>query len=388
MSKRVKVTDQIEASLRKALDDQEVNASDYAIFEARFVSTEPLNKKGFFDKGRISTATLEQMAQQMNLSGSAIPLQVMHDTSKTPVGKVFAGRVLPLPNNNAELRGYFAIPNYKADLIRDVESSIIDEVSVGLLTKKASCSQCGFDYFGNNTEAMLARMNHTCPNDHTLGADGCHLVLDGMDNWSELSLVNKGAASNAKILARAKQTLSQDTLDRLAASGVPIDAFFLTASYQMSDKDNNTGVNTMDLDKLTAKLETQTAELATTKLLLSQEEAKVKTANDRVTALETEVAELKASKSVTTAELETKLAAATKQLDDAFAILKPHVSAALTASGAAESEMPTNFTSAVKAVEDKGLKLHQIIGAVKSAPTQPASASKDDEARKTAFKTN
>lgn len=363
MGKRVKITEAIQKSLRLALGDPDADAGNYAVFEARFLSTEPLSKKGFFDKARISANTLSEMSRKLNAEGNAIPLQVMHKTDYLPVGKVISAKVLPLNAGGSELRGHFVIPLDKKEIIADIENSIIDEVSVGLLTKKAQCSACGFDYFGSDTASMMARMNRTCPNEHSLGENGTHLVMSGMDDWSELSLVGKGAASQAKILTRAKQSLGQETLDRLAASGAPLDAFFLTASYEMGDKDSNTGVTSMDLEKLTAQLSEKSGQLAEKTLLLTQ-------ATAALTAKDTEIADLKAKlkasedgKTTSQTEMEAKLASATKELADAFAVIQPHVKAALVASGVTEAAVPANFKDAVKLVEEKGLKLHQIVGA-------------------------
>jgi hypothetical protein len=46
----------------------------------------------------------------------------------------------------------------------------------------------------------------------------------------ELSLVSRGASDNPKILSRAKQLVSKDEHDRMAASGTPLEALVLFTS--------------------------------------------------------------------------------------------------------------------------------------------------------------
>src|SRR5690606_17876502 len=107
------------------------------------------------------------------------------------------------------------------EVLAKVDSAVVDEVSVGLLTQHAFCSECDFDYFGPEatfTNIVMA----TCDQGHEIGVDGVHAKLVGLVDWAELSLVGSGAARNAKVLPKAKHSFKKETLDKLAADGVNI----------------------------------------------------------------------------------------------------------------------------------------------------------------------
>ena len=245
MTKQLEKTTEIIDSIKSSVDNDDLDVSKFAVYEARMLSTEAITQKGFYDGARVSRSTLVEMAEYVNQKGTSVPLQVMHETrGMLPVGKVFSAGVRDMPNGETELMGRFYIPEDGPDgeqtkLINKIESSLVDEVSVGLLAKKAICSECDFDYFGPEAD-FLNILTLTCDNDHTIGENGTHIRLVGMDMFAELSLVGKGAARDAKILSRAKssQSLSKETVERLAASGIPAEAHVLTASFKMdSSKD-------------------------------------------------------------------------------------------------------------------------------------------------------
>ena len=149
-----------------------MDISTFAVFEARMLSTEPVSQKGFHDGARVSRSTLVEMEEFVNTSGTNIPLQTMHDTRVLPVGRVFSAKIRDLPTGETELIGRFYIAasdNFKKSLIADIESSTIDEVSVGLLAKHAFCSECGFDYFGEDAD-FINILTMTCDKDHTIGS--------------------------------------------------------------------------------------------------------------------------------------------------------------------------------------------------------------------------
>ena len=125
----------------------------------------------------------------------------------------------------------------------------------------------------------------------------------------------------------------------------------------------------MDVKEFTAQLTAVSSELGEVKAALSQSTKSVETLNTELTALkasiadkDAKIAELEAAKGQDLTALETKLSKAEKDLKDATDKLAPHVKAALVASGVAETEVPADLLAQVKLVEDKGLKLHQIIG--------------------------
>jgi len=372
MSKRVEITPEIQATIRRALGDAEVDTSKFAVYEAKSLSTEPLSKGGFFNKARISASTIAEMGTFLNSEAGAIPLHIMHNDRVLPVGRVFNAKTMNMPNGEVELRSQFLIPLDKKEIVADVDNSIIDEVSVGLLTKHAFCSECGFDYYSEDAD-ITNFLNLTCDKGHQIGVDGTHIRLVGLEDWSELSLVGQGAAKNAKILPRAKQSMSKEMVERLAASTTPPEARILTASYKIEDSSKTSktqGESDMDTKEFVAQLSVTTSELEAKKIELSQATTTIGTLNGEITSLKAaaetataKIAELEAAKGQSVKELETQLAASKEEMKAATEKLTPHVKAALVASGVAETEVPSDLIGQLKLVEDKGLKLHQVIGA-------------------------
>lgn len=398
MSKRIRVTQEMARQIRLSVDNDEMDVSNLAVFETVVINTDPISQRGLFNGAVVSPSVLDEMAAIVNARGGAVPLQIMHETQYLPIGKVFQAKVYRRADGKYEIRALFYLPSDRMSLISDIENSVIDEVSVGLFNNHGYCSECGFDYFGE--EASMANVYAlTCNEGHTIGKDGVHLKLSGVKSWSELSLVNRGAAKNAKILSRAKQVMSQDAVQRLAASTtIELEARYLTASAKLMDNEsenNLEGDSKMDIEKLTASIQAKADEVA-------EKKVELKLANEKVVALEATVASVKSELATATTEIETlksaqgkdqaelvaRAEAAEKALKDATEKLAPHVKAALVASGVAEDQVPTDLVAMTKLVEEKGLKLHQIVGAEgsdKGAETDKLSAKADY--RSAAFKT-
>lgn len=218
--------------------DTDLTADDIVVFEASAVNTLPLNKRGsIFEDGRITRSTLTQMAESVNSKNESVPLHTLHmQGDELPVGKVFYAYVQDMPDGNSELRAQFYLARSEADLIEKVNLGILDEVSIGMKSKQLLCSKCGWDYFGEDVD-FLHLWDRTCSNDHTIGVDGTHAVLSGLDSWMELSLVSRGAASKAKIHGRAKKVMPQEQQDRIAASGHSPDVVSLFASPTLPQKE-------------------------------------------------------------------------------------------------------------------------------------------------------
>lgn len=394
MSKRVEITPQIDAWIKSSIGDPEADTSKFVVFESKSLSTEPIKQRGFHDGARLNASVLNEMASYLNTPGNAIPLQIMHNTSVLPVGRVFRGSVSMMDNGETELRTMFYLPADKEQLVKDIEASVIDEVSVNVLTEHAFCSECSFDYFGE--DAFINRVTLTCDEGHVLGVDGAHVRLVGFSDWTELSLVNRGAAKGAKILSRAKQSMSEDTLKKLAASAVPLEARLVNVSTKL----NHTGDLHMDGKELIAALSAKSDEAAGFKLELAAskgENATLTAANAKLTddlaAVTAEFAEFKKTAANAT-EVATALAAAKEsetKMKEATDKLLPHVKAALVASGVAETDLSEKtIVDLVSMVEEKGLKLHQIVaaGSVADASKDDASLKASAEAaRSEAFKT-
>lgn len=398
MSKRITITPTIQAQIRAALGDENLDTSKLAVFQAKVLSTEKIKRKaGLFAGARTTHDTLVQMANVPNSVGGAIPIQIMHDTSVTPVGKLFHASVDTMKNGESELNTLFYLPESRAELINDIETGVIDEVSVGLLSQHLYCSECKFDYRGEEATFMNI-MDLTCNNDHTIGQNGVHVIMSGMEQWSETSLVGAGAATDAKILGRARQRLPQNSLDKLAASGVSLENTMFVGKFKMNDE--NPEETEMVDEKFVALLQAKTDEVATLKAeftAVTKEVDTLKAANATLTSdnekLTVELTALKADDK--TAQLAAQLEEANTakaELSAATEALLPHVKAALVASGESETTVPSDLKAMLALVETKGLKLHQLFASTATSDATPSDVElKAQAAEKThraeAFKT-
>lgn len=397
-SKRIKITPEIQAFIRSAVGDPSLDTSNFAVFEASTLSTQPIQRKsGFHQNARVSATTLAQMANLVNTPGKALHLQIMHQNEMLPVGRVFRAQLLQTDTGDTELRTMFYLPSDKTQLISDIENALIDEVSVGLLTDHAFCSECEFDFFGPDA-SFSNFMTLTCANDHTIGDNGTHVRLVGMKDFAELSLVNRGAAKDAKILSRAKQVMGQDAVEKLAASATPMDARIVTINRKLeafASGNSNKGDLSMDTKEFLATLQAKTDEVAAANVKVTALTGENGTLTAKVTELtaalaakDTEFSEFKKSAGVDKETLVANAQKAEKELKDAAEKLLPHAKAALVASGVAETSLPSTLTALLAMIEEKGLKLHQVFGSADAGKTDVKDTSGDNDARKAAFKLN
>ena len=241
MAKSVPITPRIQNLITRNTGGDQVDFNAIVVFEASVTNTRPLTKPGsIFDKGQIQVDTLNQMASYLN-SGGFVPLQTLHPNGdELPLGRFFYGEVLPstLGDGSSELVCLFYLPKDDSNVPK-LENGIIDEVSVGFVGQQLLCSKCSWDWRG--PEASFSNFyDRVCGNDHVLGEDGAYLKINGLDRWTETSLVSKGAANNAKILGRTKQRLGQEQYDRLAASGVAPEHLMLIATTTTSPRSPKT----------------------------------------------------------------------------------------------------------------------------------------------------
>ena len=291
MAKRIAITENIRAMI-KASVGEDIDYDQVAIFEATAASTRPVNQRStVYHDSVMTVGFLNQMAAK--LPSESVTLQVMHETSFLPVGRVFNAEVYPAELGHHELNILFYVD---ADSVhtKEIELAIVDEVSVGALPKHAYCSHCNFDFMSD----WYAMYDRECENGHEIGVDGCHLRLTDLDTWKETSLVNKGASSNAKILTSAKQRLGKDEVRRLAACGDQSHRLYLFAANSNPEiKKINPEVNIMDKEML--QLSSDNGRLAAEKAMLdAQIQLADKTNVDlsaKLEAAETELMTLKAS---------------------------------------------------------------------------------------------
>jgi len=338
MAKSIKITPAIEARIQANNGGEDLDLSKVVAFECVAASTRPISKRGsIFDKGRISTSTLMEMASYLNTQKGFVPLHTLHPMGdELPLGRFFYAEVLPSPMNDGsmDLVTQFYISASETDKIEKMEAGIIDEVSVTLRTKTMMCSECGWDYLGSEATIMHL-LDQTCGNDHVIGENGVHLNLNGMEAWTETSLVSKGASNNAKILGRSKQRLGAERYEKLAASGISPEATFLIATT----KDHPRSSNTMDketLDRLTA-LSASEATLKASVVTLTASETALKA---QVAELTAERDSLKSGAAVTAvqAELATAQASLT-EANTAHEATKVELAAANTAKAELETKL-------------------------------------------------
>lgn len=273
-----------------------VSASDIVVYEAAALSTRPISQRGsIYNGARPSREMLLDMARGVSSGEHSVPLHTLHQQGwEIPVGRVFAAEVVDEADGSSTLLAQFYLPTSEDDLVSKIDLAVLDEVSVGVLSKEARCSKCGFDFFASDSIQHL--WDRTCPEGHVLGEDGVHLKLHGLNSWMEMSLVSRGASSKPKIRAR---TRNPETYERLAASGSPVDAVMLfTQNPTETNEPMDPELKAM-LEGLTSKVEAIEAKLAedpSPDPVVETLQAQLDTANSRVAELEadTSAADLQA----------------------------------------------------------------------------------------------
>jgi len=374
--KRLPLTPQLIADIQAAVGaDVEVNDT-FAVFESISLNTLPLpGKRGsIFERATVSLLTLKQMVDSIN-NGNHLPLIHGHMMDTVPVGRVFKAGLQLDAAGNAELRTLWYIDPTEQELAAKIDAGSLDEVSVQFLASQILCSECGFDYRGE--DATWANFeSRTCSNGHEIGSDGVHVMLNGLDQFTELSLVTRGAASNPKILGKSQSKLTS-SLQALAAKGFEVDELFLAASK---------GDIEVDLTAILSQLTEQTSLAATAKAELSVISAERDSARVELEAARTRIAELEAAAPAedNSADLE----AATAELSAARTFLADVYVKLATASGKTEVEAPESIAELTAGIEEHQSNLTAILpvgGAAVNTQTAEAMGSKFNASAASAF---
>ena len=245
MTKEIEMTEEL-ISKFKSKFGEEVDSSNFYMFECRALSTEAVHQGTIYDGAVVDSNILVSMADKINNSDENIGIHIMHNDDDLNIGRAFSARLNIDENGSTALYATCAIlKDEESDkVINKIENNVLDEVSVQFLSEHAYCSECHWDYMGEDA-TFENWWDKTCANGHTIGVDGCHLELEGLANFSEISIVNRGAAKNPKILSQKKRSLFREgELMSLAASGKAPE--FLVATFNsklenvMKDKDNVT----------------------------------------------------------------------------------------------------------------------------------------------------
>lgn len=325
--KRLDLTPKIIERLA-ATSGADIDHEKVAVYEVILLNTMPLTKKGtIFDGAKFTAGTLREM-QDFFSTGETVPILQMHNNHELPIGTLFYAEAKELGDQvHTELRGLFYVDLTNEDIVSRLDQGIINEVSIGVLNKKILCSECGFDYLGEDS-SFDNIWSLTCNEGHEIGVDGVHTNLVGIEQWMETSLVNRGAAHKPKIVGKSKSQLSEASHQRLAASGIPERAAILTATHTPISKQSKE--STMD-EKI--------VQLATD---LGVANTELKAANETVASLSAENTQLKEK----VAELEANndgealkaakedLAARDAELSTADEFISATHKAVLTAAGA------------------------------------------------------
>lgn len=300
MAKKLTQTPQICALITSATDGA-VDPATVSVYEAISINSLPVNKQNVFEGAVHPENTLRQMADYVAKRPltNHVPVHTLHQQGyELPIGKVFHAEFIQGDNGVGEVRSLFYVGNNEADAIAKLEAGSIEEVSVGLRYKHMNCSQCGWDYMGSEATFMNF-YDRVCGNDHQIGVDGVHVVLNGLDRWMEQSLVSLGAAQGAKIVSRTKSLLGNDSYNALAATGVDPSISTLYATLTLpKEPDMDLTTLVADLTTVKATVITKDAEIATLTASVTEAKTSVSTLEASVTTLKAENEALKAGDAV------------------------------------------------------------------------------------------
>ena len=224
MTKRV-VLDETIISKMKSVLGEDISPDNYVVYKARAISTEAISKRG---SNLLNGATptenfIRSIVAMANEPQKNVSVHTMHDDWSLSIGRVFdMWEVVEFDSVHAAY-AYLAIlkNDENKEVIEKIDGGILDEVSIGFEIKSGKCSVCGWDFFDNNLsedDKLEHLWNATCANGHVMGKDGAHLVLDEPKSFSEISIVNQGAAHKAKIQEIAKFSLSFEDAKKDAKS--------------------------------------------------------------------------------------------------------------------------------------------------------------------------
>lgn len=347
------ITPEIRAAVKRVNGGVDIDLSKVAVFESRSLNTRPLRRRtGLFAGAIIQKNTLDEMAATLNASDEGIPLHIMHETSLLNVGRLFAARVDQSADGAYEISSQFYVDRTHDTLVSGINTGVTDQVSIGINGKHLNCSACGFDYKEGSIENL---MNLTCDEGHEIGQDGVHLLVNGLDQWIEQSIVDTGASKGARIVAANDSRFMGSEVYKLAAKSHQNDSeTFMPLIANLSDIISEE-TPTVDEAKIEALLTAKFAERdAATTTVVELKQKEVDAAVERATKAEAALAEAEAK---IDNEAVTKLAAAEKTAEDSFAFLKDQATKAQVAAGVKAPVEATDVASAIALIESSGKNL-------------------------------
>jgi hypothetical protein len=367
--KQRELTPELIAQIQAAVG-QDVDTTGFAVFEAIALNSMPLpGKRGaLFEKARVSLLTLRLMADNIN-GGNHLPLMRDHRMDGNPLGRVFRSDLSMTPEGEAELRVLFFLDATETVTIAKLNAGVTDEVSVSFLAEKLLCSECGFDFRGSDASWSNV-YERTCAEGHRIGEDGVHIRLVGLEDFTETSLVSRGAADKPKVVGKSQAKLAAASL-ALVARGFEVDELYLTASK---------GEVEVDLTAILARVEEKTTEVANLKTQLSAETTRADGLQTTLTAAEARVTELEAAAAENTDAA--TLSAAQAEVTEARTVLADIYTRLATASGETDVKAPDTIADLKAGIETHQSKLTAIL------PVGGAAASTQSNEAKTGSKFN
>ncbi|TPJ51679.1 MULTISPECIES: hypothetical protein [unclassified Mesorhizobium] len=342
--KQIAKTPEIIARLKEA----GAEVDEVAIFEAIALNNRPLRKRSPIYNGAVAQRSI-LLEMALALETESRPVQIMHEGSDLPIGRVFRGQVFD--GQDTELRVLLWIDKTHQDKIKQVDNGTVDQVSVGILPKQMICSADGFDFFGPDA-SFENIFTGTTPDGHTVGENGVYCKMVGLEAFFEISLVGQGGAQNARIV-NSDQSRFSPHMKALAAK-TSLDRLALTATATIREKP------IMDVKELLAELRStekesmkvaiENEQLKATNTALTSErdtlKAALDTAKQGAPAIQTELDELK-----------TKHTATEASLTAADAALREICKKVLTAAGQVDAEVPAKIEDVVAKINETKINL-------------------------------
>lgn len=372
MTKSVTITPELEAKFR-AKFGEDADLNKFYIIKVRAISTEPIHQGTIYDGAVLSSETISAMADIVNFTNENVGVLTQHNSEKLNIGRVFNADVVDEGGVRA-MYAHLAIlrTDETASLIDKIDNNVLDEVSVSFTPKHAKCSMCDFDYMGEDA-TWEHWITQTCPEGHTIGKDGCHLEINGVKSFAEISIVNRGAATKPKILDRANY--SESELKQLAASGKNPEMFVATFRQKMEYKMDPTKPENVELtaEQKIAELEAKNAEMQKA-LDLNAKVKSLESENagylEKIAVLTAENEKFKEDLEVSSKEKDAKIAELTaakseqeKKLTEAMSFLKKEIEKVLVASGETNLNVPEDLDGMSKLLSDRQQILASLVPA-------------------------
>jgi hypothetical protein len=353
MTKEIDMTEEL-ISKFKTKFGEEVDLSNFYVFECRALSTEAVHQGTIYDGAVVATDILVSMAEKINNSDENIGIHIMHNDDDLNIGRAFSARLNVDENGSTALYAVCAIlkDEESTSVVNKIENNVLDEVSVQFLSEHAYCSECHWDYMGEDA-TFENWWDKTCANGHTIGVDGCHLELEGLANFSEISIVNRGAAKNPKILSQKKRSLfGEGELMSLAASGKAPE--FLVATFNsklenvMKDKDNVTlsaeEISAMQAELADLKKKIDLGEkVKELETALSEKEAAIAEKEQEVSEKAAEIESANEAHEAEVKDLKEKLSTAGEENKALLSFLQEQVKKVALAAGKKDVEVPSDL---------------------------------------------